>query len=155
MKTAAEILSATPDRQIVHIRELNVSPEKVFQAFSDPMHLANWWGPKGFTNTFSEFDFRPDGRWIYVMHGPEKGNYNNECIFAAIEEPRLVVWNRISNPIFQMVILLEPLENEQTRITFKMVFDTAEERQKLIKYVPEKNEENLDKLECELQAMYS
>lgn len=36
------------------------------------MHLKNWWGPDGFTNTFHEFNLRPNGKWILTMHGPEK-----------------------------------------------------------------------------------
>ena len=31
---------------------------------ANPLHLQNWWGPEGFTNTFHEFDLKPEGRWI-------------------------------------------------------------------------------------------
>jgi uncharacterized protein YndB with AHSA1/START domain len=60
----------------------------------DPNHLKNWWGPKGFTNTFNEFDLRPGGKWSFVMHGPDKGNYVNECEFVKIEKPKLIAWKR-------------------------------------------------------------
>lgn len=64
-----EILSTTPDCEIVSARIVNAAIEKVFSAWSDPEHLKNWWGPKGFTNTFHEFDFRVGGKWVFTMYG--------------------------------------------------------------------------------------
>src|SRR5687767_1816106 len=98
-----EILEVTPECQIVSSRIVNAPIELVFQAWTDPHHLKNWWGPAGFTNTFNEFDLRPGGKWRFIMHGPEKGNYVNECVFIKIEKPVLIAWNRLSNPIFQVV----------------------------------------------------
>lgn len=54
----------------------------VYMARYNPEHLKNWWGPKGFTNTFQEFDVRPGGKWKFTMHGPKKGNYKIECEFS-------------------------------------------------------------------------
>ena len=59
------------DREIVSTRTLDLPRSLVFQAFSDPDHLAHWWGPRGFTNTFHAFDLRPGGVWTFVMHGPD------------------------------------------------------------------------------------
>ena len=45
--------------------------ELVFQAFTDPKHVAAWWGPKGFTTTIRQMDVRPGGIWRLVMRGPD------------------------------------------------------------------------------------
>ena len=87
------------------------------------------------------------------MHGPEKGNYGNECEFVKIDKPNLVAWKRYSKPLFKVVATFEPVSNDKTNIVFRMVFDTPEERNKLIAFVPEKNEENFDRLEVELTKM--
>jgi uncharacterized protein YndB with AHSA1/START domain len=42
----------------------------VFAAFEQPDQLARWWGPKDFTKTFGQFEFKPGGRWVFVMRGP-------------------------------------------------------------------------------------
>lgn len=42
-------------------REFSVTPESVFAAIQDPVRLARWWGPQGFTNTFNTFEFRAGG----------------------------------------------------------------------------------------------
>lgn len=67
------------DREVVTSRVIDAPRERAFRAFSDPAHLAQWWGPKGFANIFNEFDLRPGGAWRFVMQGPDGMNYPNEC----------------------------------------------------------------------------
>lgn len=150
---ATEIINSTPDSEIVSSRIVNHPISAVFEAWANPDHLKNWWGPAGFTNTFHEFDFRPGGKWRFTMHGPEKGNYANECEFIKIEKPNLIAWQRHSKPLFQIVALFEELTSNKTAIKFKMLFDTVEECNKLKPHVVDKNEENFDKLEAELLKM--
>lgn len=148
-----EILSTTPDCEIVSTRIFSFQKELVFRAWEEPNHLKNWWGPAGFTNTFHEFDFRVGGKWRFTMHGPDKGNYENECEYIKIEKPTLIAWKRHSQPIFQVLATFEEVENNKTKLIFKMLFNTANECEKLKKFVVDKNEENFDKLEKELSIM--
>ena len=114
----------------------------VFTAWTVPEHLINWWGPAGVTNTFYEFDLHPGGRWRFMMHGPEKGNYPNECEFIKIERPTAIAWQRISKPIFQVAATFEEVSSDKTKIVFKMLFTSAQECNKLKGFVVDKNEEN-------------
>ncbi|POY39503.1 ATPase [Flavobacterium alvei] len=148
-----EILTTTADCEIVNSRIFNTPRELVFRAWSDPNHLKQWWGPSGFTNTFNEFDFRVGGKWSFIMHGPDKGNYANECEFIKIEEPSLIAWKRFSKPLFQVLATFEEVTKDKTKLVFKMVFTTAEECSKLRPFVVDKNEENFDRLEVELAKM--
>ncbi|RZK26003.1 MAG: ATPase, partial [Flavobacterium sp.] len=84
---------------------------------------------------------------------PDKGNYANECEFIKIEEPSLIAWKRISKPLFQVLATFEEIETDKTKLVFKMLFDTAEECNKLKPFVVDKNEENFDKLAIELANM--
>lgn len=149
----SEILSTTTDSEIVTTRILNFPQKLVFKAWSNTEHLKNWWGPKGFTNTFHEFDFREGGKWTFTMHGPEKGNYENDVEFIKIDEPNLIAWKRHSKPLFQILTTFETISENETKVVFKMLFETEEESQKLKPYVVDKNEENFDKLEVELSKM--
>lgn len=147
------ILNTTPECEIVTTREFAFPRKLVYKAWTEPDHLKKWWGPNGFTNTFHIFDFREGGQWSFVMHGPDKGNYHNECTFTVIREPELLVWDRQSKPIFQVEVTFEEVAENKTRVIFKQKFATEEECSKLRKYVPEKNEENMDRLENELKRM--
>jgi uncharacterized protein YndB with AHSA1/START domain len=67
-----------PNAAVSTERVLSANPRKVFAAFEQPDQLAQWWGPKDFTNTFEQFEFKPGGRWVFVMHGPNGANYPND-----------------------------------------------------------------------------
>jgi len=149
----SEIPDVPPDCQIVNSRIVDAPVETVFKAWTDPHHLKKWWGPAGFTNTFKEFDLRPGGKWSFIMHGPDKGNYANECVFIKIDKPNLIAWYRTSKPLFTIVASFEAFEAGRTKVIFKMLFDNEEECNKLKGYAPGKNEENLDRLEVELKNM--
>ena len=88
------------------------SPDKVFRAFSDPVRLARWWGPKGFTNTIQSFDLRPGGHWRFVMHGPDGATLPNESIFGEVVAPERVVFRHVSGPQFEMTITFEAYEGQ-------------------------------------------
>jgi uncharacterized protein YndB with AHSA1/START domain len=143
----SEFLNIPAECEIVTRRTIGASSKTVFRAWTDPDMLKEWWGPAGFTNTFHEFDLRPGGKWRFTMHGPEKGNYQNECIFLRIEEPVLIAWDRISQPLFRVVAMFEELAPASTYLTFRMQFDTKENCDKIKKFAVDKNEENFDKLE--------
>lgn len=70
------------ENELVTSRVIDAPGERVFVAFADGARLARWWGPKGFTNTFAEFEFRPGGAWNFVQHGPDGGNYPNQKSLA-------------------------------------------------------------------------
>ncbi len=146
-------MSSNSDREIFSSRVLNFPIEKVYQAFADQTYLKNWWGPEGFTNTIHEFDLKPGGKWILTMHGPEKGNYENSSIFKIVKPLKLISWTRVSQPLFDMEIAFEKLGDSSTEISFRMIFKTAEECEKIRKFAAPKNEENFDRLEKELLKM--
>ncbi|MBT2299008.1 SRPBCC family protein [Variovorax paradoxus] len=136
------------DRAFVHARLIDAPRERVFKAFSDPAHLARWWGPNGFTSTFHEFDLRPGGAWRFVMHGPDGANYPNESVFFEVVEPERIVFEHMSQHHFQLTITFEA-RGTKTLVGWRQVFDTEAERQRIAKFVVEANEQNLDRLAAE------
>ncbi len=138
------------NREIYNSRILNFPLDKVYEAFSNPEILKNWWGPEGFTNTIHEFDLKPGGKWVLTMHGPEKGNYQNESVFKVVEPKQMIAWTRISQPHFDMEVGFNTISESQTQISFRMIFATEEECNKIKSFAGPKNEENFDRLEKEL-----
>lgn len=59
----------TADREIVISRVVSAPRELVWEAWTDPKQVAQWWGPRGFSTTIEEMDVRPGGVWKHVMHG--------------------------------------------------------------------------------------
>jgi len=63
------------DREIVITRVFEAPRELVWRAWADPEHVAQLWGPEGFTTRVTDLDLRPGGRWRYVMVGPDGAEY--------------------------------------------------------------------------------
>ena len=83
------------------------TPEAVFAAISDPVRLARWWGPSGFTNAFEIFEFVEGGRWVFDMIAPDGTRYPNESVFTHIEPERQVVMEHVCEPLFRLTITLD------------------------------------------------
>lgn len=130
-------------------REIPATPEQIFAAFSDPKRLALWWGPAGFTNTFHVCEFKKGGRWSYIMHGPERGQYANESVFAEIESARKVVIQHVSKPRYLLTITLNP-SAAGTVVGWSQAFEDPEVGKRIEHIVVPANEENLDRLSKEV-----
>jgi len=70
-RTRVDVRSATPAKQLVIERTLQASPERVFDAFTDPDQLTKWWWPKGFTCPAAEVDLRIGGGYRIAMQWPD------------------------------------------------------------------------------------
>ena len=112
----AERLADASDREIVATRVFDAPRELVFRAWTDPDHLVHWWGPKGFTNTFHEFDMRPGGVWRFVMHGPDGTNYKTESVFVEIVKPERIVFDHVSAPQFRMTATFDGLGQDPAHL---------------------------------------
>jgi uncharacterized protein YndB with AHSA1/START domain len=124
----------------------------VYKAWSDPVHLAQWWGPKGFSNTFHEFDLRPGGSWRFVMHGPNGVDYQNQSFFVEVRRPERIVFDHVSAPKFRAIFTFAEIAGK-TKLTFRQVFETAAKCEKIKVYAGDANEENFDRLEAQLAVM--
>ncbi len=142
----------TTDREIVTTRVLDAPRELVFKAWTDPDRLVQWWGPKGFTNTFHEFDMRPGGIWRFVMHGPNGVDYQNKSVFVEVVNPERIVFDHVSGPRFQVVATFAE-QAGKTKLTFRMRFESAAECDKVKAFAVEGNEQNFDRLEAQLAKM--
>ena len=124
-------------RSIIGTREFDAPRALVFSAWTDPKHLAQWWGPFGFTTTTSSFDFRPGGVWRFVMHGPDGRDYQNRITFEEIVPPQRIVYRHgggddVEPVQFRQTVIFEDLGG-RTRITWRGEFPSAAERDRVIK----------------------
>src|SRR6478735_9102291 len=78
------------DREIVMSRVIDAPRDLVFEAWSDPKHLPQWFGPKGFKLETFEIDVRVGGVWRFNMIGPDGTVYPNRMRFRRIERPSLM-----------------------------------------------------------------
>ena len=132
-----------------HSRDIPATPAQVFAAISTPERLARWWGPNGFTNTFSEFDFKTGGKWSLVMHGPDGANYPNDNVFGEIISNQKVVLEHPMQPVFRLTIELAP-SSTGTLVTWAQTFESDEVARQIEHIVVPANDENLQRLQAEV-----
>jgi uncharacterized protein YndB with AHSA1/START domain len=125
-------------RAIITTRLLGASRRLVWTAWTDPKHLARWWGPDGFSTTTSSFDFRVGGVWRFVMHGPDGRDYENRITFDEIVEPERILYHHgggddVEPVQFRTTVTFEEVSRNETRLTLHAVFPSAEERNRVVR----------------------
>ena len=129
--------SDTTEREIVISRILNAPRDLVWEAWTNPEHVAQWWGPAGFTTTIAKMDVTPGGVWKQLMHGPDGSHYPNSSVFKEVVKPERIVFSHGGGKQggagihFVSTWHFEDL-GDKTRVTLQMVFDNAKERQQVI-----------------------
>jgi uncharacterized protein YndB with AHSA1/START domain len=113
--------AATPPiakRELTLTRVFDAPRELVWKMWTEPKHMAQWWGPKGFSNPVCELDVRPGGRIWIVMRGPKGSDFDND--FPMSGTFREVVPN--SRLVFMAVAedqAGKPLLESLTTVTFQ------------------------------------
>ena len=133
-------------------RLIDAPRDLVFKAWTQPEHVAKWWGPNGFTNTVTEYDLRPDGDWRLIMHGPDGTDYQNHWIFREITPQARIVLDHVSDPKFHSVATFEDRDGK-TYTTFSQEFETVAICNALKPICEPSNEQNIDRLEAHLKTM--
>jgi uncharacterized protein YndB with AHSA1/START domain len=154
---------APEDKTLVITRMLNAPRALVWKTFSDPYHLAQWWGPAGYSNRVEVFDFRTGGRWLHVMIAPDgKELPTDNDILEVVAPGRIVFRNAPADPKifgdnpppgFTKTLTFEEA-GDQTRLTLVCTFDTAAQKDAVIRrgFVTGTNE-SFDKLETHLTTL--
>ena len=81
---------------VVIKRVFNAPRALVWQAWTDPKMMAQWFGPRGFTNPVCELDVRVGGRLYIVMRGPDGADYPMKGVFTEVVAPERLVFTNIA-----------------------------------------------------------
>jgi uncharacterized glyoxalase superfamily protein PhnB/uncharacterized protein YndB with AHSA1/START domain len=145
--------SNTADREIRVSRLLDAPVELVWEVWTDPDHIKEWWGPDGFTNTITEMNMQQGGEWHLIMHGPDGTDYKNKSVFKEIVKYKKLVYEHQSSPKFIATIELEE-QGEKTHLSWHMLFETKEQFIQVVKTfkADEGLKQNIEKLDHYLQT---
>ncbi len=124
------------DREIAAVRVFDAPRDLVWKVWTEPEHIAKWWGPKGFTTTTYSMDVKPGGVWRFVMHGPDR-DYQNKITYLEVVKPERLVYKhggeKEVEPVnFQVTVTFEE-QDGKTKVDMRMVFPSANARDYVIK----------------------
>jgi uncharacterized protein YndB with AHSA1/START domain len=125
------------DREIVFTREFDAPRELVFEVWTDPKHLDQWWGPSGFRTESAAMDLRPGGSWTMTMTGPDGTKYPNKIVYVDVAPPERLVYQHEGDDgtvIFSTTTTFDGLaEGSRTKVTMHGTFPSAEALEFVIK----------------------
>jgi len=109
-------------------RTFNAPLKLVWEAWTQPEHIANWWGPKGMKTKIVEHDFRVGGKWKYTMAMPDGSEFIGDGVFSVIVEFEKIFSSANFKPMTEGVILKVLFEEngDKTNFTFNVVHPTEE-----------------------------
>jgi len=145
----------TTDRELIVTRLIDAPRELVFDAFTDPEHIAKWWGPNGYTNTTQAIDLRAGGSWRFVMHGPDGTSYPTTIVYREISRPDRLITAHSGHGSDEVLFETTVTFVEQagkTRLTMRLLMSNAAAAAEARKFgAVELGQETLAKLEAHLE----
>jgi uncharacterized protein YndB with AHSA1/START domain len=79
-------------REVTITRIFDAPRPLVFRMWTEPKHMAQWWGPAGFTNPVCELDVRVGGKLRILMRAPDGVDYPMTGVFREIVAPQRLVF---------------------------------------------------------------
>lgn len=121
--------SETPANEIRITRRYDAPLAAVWNAWTDPVQVAKWWGPRGFTITHHNHDLRPGGTWRFTMQGPDGTDYPNVTLYREVEHQRRLAYDHGATdehaPHFSVVATFTAI-GHTTELDIRMILPTAE-----------------------------
>jgi len=127
----------TAEHELVLVRDIDASRDKIFRAWTDPALLVKWFTPPPFKTVRADLDVRAGGANLIVMQGPDGQEFPNRGVYLEVIENEKIVftdaftcaWVPSQKPFMIGVILLEDLGNGRTRYTAKALHWNAEDKE--------------------------
>ncbi|MEM7514866.1 MAG: SRPBCC domain-containing protein [Bacteroidota bacterium] len=119
-------LAEAKDRTLTIERTFDAPLKLVWAAWSDPAHIAKWWGPNGMQTEVEAHDFRVGGSWKYSMQMPNGGQFVAEGVYAEIIEHEKIVTSADFKPMtegVEMHMLFKEVDGK-THFSFHVIHPT-------------------------------
>ena len=115
-------------RTLTLTRTFNAPINLVWEAWTQPEHIAQWWGPKGMKIEVLEHDFQVGGAWKYTMEMPDGSKFITEGVYIEIEEFRKIYSTADFKPMTEGVEIRAVFEESgnKTNFVFSVVHPTEE-----------------------------
>ena len=109
-------------------KTFNAPINLVWDAWTQPEHIAQWWGPKGMDVQVVEHDFRVGGKWQYAMPMPDGSKFTSEGVYSVIVELEKIFSSANFKPMTEGVEIQAFFEEDgdKTNFVFNCIHPTEE-----------------------------
>lgn len=118
----------TNNRTLTLKRTFNAPIKLVWEAWTQPEHVALWWGPIGMEINVVEHDFRVGGKWKYTMEMPDGNEFISDGVYSVIVELKKIFSSANFKPMTEGVEIQALFEEngDKTNFTFNCIHPTEE-----------------------------
>jgi uncharacterized protein YndB with AHSA1/START domain len=163
MTAKAETVAKTeyliePGKQELTITRVFDAPrELVFKAFTDPKLVAQWFGPREYTNTIDKFEVRPGGLWRIVQRNQSGEEFAFHGVHHDIVAPERMVatfeFEGVPGHVLLQTVNLEPL-GQKTRLVEQLVFQSVADRDGMVASGMQRgSDESMDRMDEILERL--
>jgi uncharacterized protein YndB with AHSA1/START domain len=128
--TRKATVTTPADREIRIERVFDAHRERVWQAFTDPKLVAQWWG-RGNKLVIERMEVERGGHWRFVEHGPE-GVHGFEGRYREVTPTTRLVqtfeWDGMPGYVILETVVLEEVGSQRTKVVNTSLFFSTEER---------------------------
>ena len=116
------------NRTLTIERTFKAPIELVWEAWTSPQHICQWWGPKGMETRVETHELVVGGKWKYVMQMPDGSDFIAEGQYQEINAPNRLVTSADFKPMTEGVILEVNFETQDsgTKFTFNAIHPSEE-----------------------------
>ena len=134
------------DRELNFSQILNAPIQLVWEVWTNPVHIKEWYGPEGFTTAIHQMQVKEGAEWLLTLHGPDGTDYPNRSIFTEVVQEKRIQY-RHYEPNFTNTIDCEQ-QGDKTLMHWHMLFDTVSEFEIVVKTyrADEGLKQNIEKL---------
>jgi uncharacterized protein YndB with AHSA1/START domain len=128
----------TKSNELTLTRVYDAPVAAVWDAWTDPEQVAQWWGPRGFTITTHSKDLRPGGHWSYTMHGPDGTDYENTTKYFEVDEHKRLVYDHGGGddrpPLFRVTVSFSEFDGK-TKMDMTMSLASPEAAEAISQFI--------------------
>jgi uncharacterized protein YndB with AHSA1/START domain len=128
-----------PNLDIELQRTVDVAPELVWEAWTTPELVTQWFAPKPYETPVCEIDLRPGGKFRTVMRSPEGDEFDGAGCYLEVVPNERLVWTSALAPgyrpqggelAFTAIIELQPADGGGTHYRAIAMHQTPEDNKK-------------------------
>ncbi len=116
------------NRTVTIQRTFDAQLELVWEAWTQPEHIASWWSPRGIITKIITHDFTPGGKWKFLMPMPDGNEFIAEGVYLEIVKFQKIISRADFRPMTEGVEIqaLFKANGDKTDFTFNVVHPTEE-----------------------------
>jgi uncharacterized protein YndB with AHSA1/START domain len=133
-KNKTTIVAESGKQEMLITREFDAPRELVFQAFTDPELVPQWWGPRRLSTLVDKMDVRVGGQWRFINQDPDGNEYGFHGVYHEVCAPERIIDTfefeglPEAGHVCLETLTLEALPRGRTRLTAQSVFQSVADR---------------------------